>query len=136
MIRGWRASVHYQQHTFLVITEGESPPPGAVDTRERNTFLLCGREGAGNKCLLSLIPSYPFRFPDDGSLAEPHQKPEGRDAEWQYFTNNLLRRDIQRGIFFPFLKIITNLESLLTKLTIIPNINGHPVHETEDKCHL
>ena len=25
MIRGWRASMHYQQHTFLVITAGESP---------------------------------------------------------------------------------------------------------------
>lgn len=135
MIRGWRASVHYQQHTFLVITEGESPHQELwIPERETHSCYVAGREPGTNAS--SLIPSYPFRFPDDGSLAEPHQKPEGRDAEWQYFTNNLLRRDIQRGIFFPFLKIITNLESLLTKLTIIPNINGHPVHETEDKCHL
>ena len=60
-------------------------------------------------------PLIPLRFPDVGSLAEPQQKPVGRDTEWQYFTNNLLRRDIEIGTFFSFLKIITNLESLLTK---------------------
>ena len=50
--------MHYQQHTFLVITEGEFPH-WELWMRERTTFLLiCGREGAGNKGLFSLIPSF------------------------------------------------------------------------------
>ena len=83
------------------LSQREIPPPGAADVRERNTFLLiCGREGAGNKCLLSLIPSYPLRFPDDGSLAEPHQKPEVRDAEWQYFTITYSEGTYREGLSF------------------------------------
>ena len=54
MIRGWRASVHYQQHTFLVITEGESPHQELwIPERETHSCYVAGREPGTNTSSLS-----------------------------------------------------------------------------------
>ena len=75
-----------------------------MDSREEHIPADMWRGGSWEQMPPISHPLIPLRFPDDGSLAEPQQKPEGRDAEWQYFTNNLLRRDIEIGTFFPFSK--------------------------------
>lgn len=97
----------------MVANPGD-PGSRSVDEREEHVHQDCGREEAREQMppLSQVLWCY---FPTD----KPKQNSEGKEPEWQYFTNNLLRAyaELRTACFPPYQN---NPASLLPKLKIIP----------------